>query len=293
VSGTLGYLAYRFFSGVFGVLPEPVVRRVGWGLGYAASFAARARFRMAVRHQRRALGGSGDPRRSARRAFALYGRYWAETFWLRPRRREEILARTDIVDIEYLHDAVASDRGLILALPHMGNWEIAGLRGAAEGARVLAVAERLPNRRIVEWFTRQRAIMDIDVVIARRGVSQDLRDRLTAGGTVALLSDRDLNGRGIPVVLFGEATTLPAGPVALALQTGATVLPVGTYFREGAGHTFVIHPPLDVPEAGADDERVRLGTQRLAGVLEEIIRAAPEQWHLLQPNWPSDREEQS
>lgn len=291
MSGTLGYLAYRIFSGVFGVLPEPVVRRLGWGLGYLVSFVARERFRMAVRHQRRALGGSGDPRRSARRAFALYGRYWAETFWLRPRRRREILARTDIVNIGYLHDAVASERGLILALPHMGNWEVAGLRGAAEGARVLAVAEQLPNERIVDWFTKQRAMMDIDIVIARRGVTQALRERLTAGGTVALLSDRDLKGRGIPVVLFGEATTMPAGPIALALQTGATVLPVGTYFRRGAGHTFVVSPPLEIPEAGTDGERVRLGTQRLAGVLEEIIRAAPEQWHLVQPNWPSDREE--
>lgn len=290
--GIGGYYAYRVLSGLFGLLPAPIMRRVGYGAGWLVSFTARKRFRLAVRHQRRVLGDDGDARRSARRVFGYYGRYWAETFWMRPRRHAAMLERTTLENIEILHDAVASGRGVVVALPHMGNWEIAGLRGAAEGARVLAVAEDLGNERIVQWFIAMRAMMDIDIVIARKGgqVTKRLLERLRGGGVIALLCDRDIKGTGVPVTFFGEETTLPPGPVKLADRAGAILLPVGTYFRRGSGHRFVIHPPLEIPAGDDIDTRVRAGTQLLADVVEGIIRVAPEQWHLIQPNWPSDRE---
>jgi lauroyl/myristoyl acyltransferase len=174
----------------------------------------------------------------------------------------------------------------------LGNWEVAGLRGAAEGAPVLAVAEALANERIVEWWVSIRKMMDIDVVIARRGakLTRVLTQRLEQGGVVALLCDRDLKGTGVPVTFFGEQTTLPAGPIALACRSGAIVLPVGAYFNRRAGHHFEIYPPLQIPEEGDLDQRVAEGTRLLAEVLEVIIRQAPQQWHLLMPNWPSDRE---
>jgi KDO2-lipid IV(A) lauroyltransferase len=115
-----------------------------------------------------------------------------------------------------------------------------------------------------------------------------LEEVIRGNGMVALLCDRDLRGRGVPVCFFGEETTLPAGPVTLALRTGAPVLPVAAYFRPNGGHRIVVHPPLELPE-GHRPEDIREGTQRLAEALEAMIREAPEQWHLLQPNWPSDR----
>jgi lauroyl/myristoyl acyltransferase len=287
----LGYWTYRVLSGLLGLLPEPVVRRAGYRLGWLVSFIARDRFRMAVRHQRRVLGEGHDHRRQARRVFGWYGRYWAETFWLRPRRHKSIVDHSDIENIEILHEAVASGRGVILALPHMGNWEAAGLRASAEDARVLAVAEELGNERIVHWFISMRNMMNIDIVIARKGgqVTRALLERLKQGGVIALLADRDISGRGITVDFFGEETTIPAGPVALADRTGAVLLPVGTYFREGRGHHFVVTDPLEM-EAGLDAEvRVADAAQRLAARLERIILRHPAQWHLIVPNWPSDR----
>ncbi|OFW66902.1 MAG: hypothetical protein A2Z12_01010 [Actinobacteria bacterium RBG_16_68_21] len=288
----LGYYAYRILSGLFGLLPEPAMRRAGEAVGWVASFLARGRFRMAMRHQLRVQGPAVDARAAARRVFVNYGRYWAETFWMRPRRHDAVVARTTIDGIEHLHAARDSGRGVVLALPHLGNWEAAGLRATAERARVLAVAEELGNERIVQWFVKMRNMMEIDVVIARKGtrVTRELLERLSAGGVIALLCDRDLSGRGIPVTLFGEETTLPAGPISLAERTGAIVLPVGTYFAPGAGHAFEVHPPLEIPDLPDQAERVRVGTQRLADLVEVIVRKAPEQWHLVVPNWPSDRE---
>ena len=110
---------------------------------------------------------------------------------------------------------------------------------------------------------------------------------LRANEVVCLLCDRDIQGGGVEVEFFGERTSLPAGPATLALRTGAPVLPCAVYF-DGASHHGVVRPPLAVEREGRLREDVRRITQDLAHELEGLIRRAPEQWHLLQPNWPSD-----
>ena len=287
------YLGYRALAGILGVLPEAGMRRLGEALGWSASFLAPGRMRLVQRHLERVTGRSSGLRPMARQAFASYGRYWAEVFWVRPHRKAEFVAHTEVVNAGELHRARDAGRGLIVALPHMGNWEAAGARAEAEGIPVLAAAEALANARIVDWFVGVRRAMGIEVVIAGAGnsVTAALARRLRAGGTVALVADRDLSGRGIDVEFFGERTTMPAGPVALAERTGAVLLPVGSYFNRGRGHRFVVHPQVEIPDSGDRAERISRATQAFARALESIIREAPEQWHLFQPNWPSDGEE--
>jgi KDO2-lipid IV(A) lauroyltransferase len=111
-----------------------------------------------------------------------------------------------------------------------------------------------------------------------------LRDNRLA----CLVSDRDLTGDGVSVQFFGEATTLPAGPATLALRAGAALLPVAVYFGEGRAHHAIVRPPLPTERSGRLRDDVARITQHLAGEFEALIRAAPRQWHLMQPNWPSD-----
>jgi lauroyl/myristoyl acyltransferase len=285
-----GYLLYRLLAGLFGLLPEPVMRRVGEVLGRAGSYVARRKFELVRGHLERVIGTAPDLDERARDMFASYGRYWAEVFWVRPRRKAEIVAHAQVDGLEHVHAAQEAGAGIILALPHLGNWEAAGAKAEEIGIPVLAVAEALPNRRLIDWFLSVRRRLGIDVVIAGRGrrVTGALITRLRAGETIALLSDRDLTGRGLEVEFFGERTTIPAGPVALADRTGAALLPVGCYFKEGRGHRFVVYERVAIPAADARDERLTLGAQQFAKVMEDVIRAAPEQWHLFQPNWPSD-----
>lgn len=275
-----GYLLYRVLSGLFGLLPEPAMRRSGQALGWLASFVAGDRRRMSIRHMQRVAGPDIDGVRMARRAFASYGRYWAETFWVRPRRLADMAAHTDIEgeDVILAH----RDQGMVLALPHLGNWEAAGMEGARLGVDLVAAAESLPNPRISEWFITQRAMFGIDVVLVKAGASTELLKHLQNGRALALPSDRDLSGRGVKVKFFGEETTFPAGPFVLARRTGAPVLPVATYFQSGRGHRFVVRPPLEATGSVEDM------AQELATHFEDFIRAEPTQWHLLQPLWPSD-----
>lgn len=283
----LGYLGFRVGAALMGVLPRRVAVGLGWTAGYLVGPLLRGRWAMARRHGRR-LGVPSDRLDThARRVFASYGRYWAETFWVRPRRLPAVHATLRITGLERVEQAKRAGRGVIVALPHVGNWEFAGPIATTIDLELVAVAEDLPNRRIRDWFVNLRRQMGIGVVIAGRSTTRELEAVLTRGGGVALLCDRDLKRRGVAVDFFGERTTLPAGPVRLALRTGAVLLPVASYFAPGVGHLVRVDPPIDV---AAGDGSLEAGCQRLAEALERLILHDPGQWHLLQPNWPSDRE---
>ncbi len=216
--------------------------------------------------------------------FQSYGRYWAETLWFRPRRLVEMGADTTVENDEALAAAAATGKGFVVALPHMGNWELAAPVTWKHGTSVVAVAEKLGNPRITEWFTSLRTEYGIEIVLTGIRTFPKLRDALERQRVVTLLCDRDLSGRGVPVEFFGEETTMPAGPVKLSQSEGVPLLAAACYF-EGAGHRVVITPEIDVSGCSLQE-----GVQRVAIVLEELIRRNPTQWHMLQPNWPSDRE---
>ncbi len=233
--------------------------------------------------------GSSSPGDS-RLVMQFYGRYWAEALWARERRVSGMLAGTTVEGLDGILEARDRGRGMVYALPHMGNWEAAAPVVVTNGIKVVAVAEKLKNRRITGWFTAMRAKFGIEIVLAtgKAEVMRRLEQAIADNKAVALLSDRDLRGRGVEVEFFGEKTTLPPGPATLALKTGAPLFPVACYF-DGSGHRVVVRPPLPVPEAGSRGEQVRLMTQALASEMEDLIRVAPHQWHLVVPNWPSDK----
>jgi phosphatidylinositol dimannoside acyltransferase len=291
VKDYLAYLVLRAGVGAVGALPGPVVRGLGRGFGTVWAGVDKKRRAMARRHAARVLGDGLDLDDTSVEMMKSYGRYYAEALWARARRVDGMLAATEVQGLEKILAARDAGAGMIYALPHMGNWEAAAPIAVSQGVPVVAVAEILPNRRITGWFTEVREAFGIEVVLAtgRVEVMRKLEQAIAANKAVALLADRDLKGRGVEVEFFGEKTTLPPGPATLALRTGAPLMPVGCYFKEG-GYKVVIHDPLAIPEEGTRTEKVVATTQALAAQLETIISQAPDQWHLVQPNWPSDRE---
>ncbi len=288
----LTYLAYRAGAGIFGALPEPIIRRLGRWAGRLYWLWDRERRAMAIRHMGRVLGRS-DMRtveRAAREVFSAYGRYWAETLWFRPRREKAVRSRVTLTGLEHVRAAQESGRPIVAALPHMGNWELAGTLSEDAGVRITAVAEALANRRLARWFIGIRARLGIHVVLAE-GLStmRALRKDMTEGRVIALVADRNIGGRGVEVEFFGERTTLPAGPAVLAIRNDAVLLPVVSYFKRAAGHRVVVFPPIEDPGPEDRDRMVSI-TQQLANRYEDMIREAPTQWHLVQPNWPSDHD---
>jgi len=291
VKGLLGYLLYRVLSGLFGLLPAPAVRVTGRAVGTGLSYVAGERMSLVRRHMRRVMGSGPseeDITAAGREMFSSYGRYWAEVFWFRPRRKGQVIRGSHVTGLEPVFEAKEQGRGIIFAVPHMGNWEVAGALGESLELNVLSVAEDLPNHRITDWFVKTRAAYGVEILIAGRGsTTGPLVRALKNAQVVALVADRDVTGQGIEVEFFGEKTTMPAGPVSLALLTGAAIFPIGSQF-DGAGHYFPCQPELLIPEDENRSERVRLGTQAMAHAYEKLILEKPTDWHLFTANWPSD-----
>lgn len=291
VTDALTVGAFKFGSLASRMLPGPLTMGVASSIGFTASFADPARRRLVARHLQRV-----DPtldrsslRVAVQKTFDSYARYYAESFRL-PSLPAKVVSRNFTTDgFERVEQAVALGRGTIFALPHMGGWEWAGRWMTDRGYRMTVVVEALQPPELFEWFADLRQDLGMTVVPTGPGAGPAVLKALRANEIVCLLCDRDLERDGVPVTFFGETTTLPAGPATLALRTGAPLLPVGVYFTDAThGHHAVVRPPLAAERRGGLREDVALLTQELAGELEVLIRRAPEQWHMMQPNWPSD-----
>jgi phosphatidylinositol dimannoside acyltransferase len=269
---------------------------VGGASDVAGSISAqlmRGRRDMVARHQQRVRpelsGRSLD--RAVDAAFDSYARYWVESFRLPSLSPAELDVTFSYEGYDHIVRARDAGHGAIIALPHLGGWEWAAFWLAQiEHVPVSAVVEAVDPPELFEWFVAFRRSLGMNVIpLGPRAGSESLR-AVRTGHVLCLLCDRDIGGSGVEVEFFGERTTLPPGPVTLALRTGAPLLPTAIYF-EGDGHRAVVGPPLDMARSddGMRADVTRL-TQDLAHALEGLIRAAPEQWHLLQPNWPSDRQ---
>jgi KDO2-lipid IV(A) lauroyltransferase len=229
-------------------------------------------------------------RRAVQGAFDSYSRYWVESFKV-PSLSKQAVARaftTQGFD-EHLLGALEDGNGVVIALPHLGGWEWAGRWLADQGHQVTVVVEPLENQEVFDWFVDLRRKLGMHVVPLGPGAGPAVIRALKANEIVCLLSDRDIQRNGIEVEFFGERTTLPGGPATVALRTGAALLPTATYFtNQYNGHHAVVRPPIPTERRGTLREDISRITQSLARELEVLIGRAPEQWHLFQPNWPSD-----
>lgn len=289
--GRASYGAYRLAAGAVRALPEPIALTAAATGGRLAARLLGNRARVALRHQRRARGvplSPAEARAALGDAVASYARYWVESFRLPTTPPARMDARFSIDGLDHIRRAMASGTGPILAIPHLGGWDVGGSWLVRQGIALAVVVEALEPPELFDWFVEQRSSQGLEVIPLGPGAASRVLKVLGQARPVALLCDRDLDGRGVEVEFFGERTTLPAGPAMLALRSGAPILPTAVYFK-GRGHHAVVRPALPATRRGRLSEDVARLTQDLAGSLEELIAEAPEQWHLFQPNWPSDR----
>lgn len=287
------YAGYRAGALVARALPGWAVPAATGLLGSVAQRAMRPRVAMVERHLRRVHGPGLDADELGRLVdgtFRSYCRYWIESFRLPGTAPGDVDRGIRVDGYHHVEDALAGGKGVILALPHLGGWEWAAFWLAEiQHQAVTAVVEPVEPPELAEWFVGLREQFGIKVVPLGPDVASECMRALRANEVLCLMCDRDLGGSGVEVEFFGERIALPGGPATLALRTGAPLLPTAVYF-DGAGHRGVAGAPLDTARQGSLRSDVHRVTQAVAEALEELIRAAPDQWHLMQPNWPSDRE---
>ncbi|MBA2532018.1 MAG: phosphatidylinositol mannoside acyltransferase [Nocardioidaceae bacterium] len=222
----------------------------------------------------------------SRQGMRSYMRYWSEVIRLPRWSPERVRAGVVTHHIERLRDPLAARRGVVAALPHMGNWDLAGAWAGADGMPVTTVVERLRPEGRYESFVRLRERLGMEVLPLGRGAStmRLLERRLRTGRLVCLLADRDLSGRGARVPLVGAMARIPLGPAWLARATGALLLPVSTFYDPQRMH-LVAHEPVEV---AAGHRGLVDATAAVAEAFTVAIRRSPADWHMLQPVFEPD-----
>jgi KDO2-lipid IV(A) lauroyltransferase len=226
-------------------------------------------------------------------AMRSYARYWLETFRLPKMDHAGVVARVgqQTSGVGHLDAAVQAGRGFILALPHTGNYDVAGLWLIDRYHRPFTtVAERLRPDWLFDRFVAYREGIGMEVLALTGGDQTPtavLTERLKAGGGVCLVADRDLSQHGVEVDFFGERARMPSGPALLAAMTGAALLPVGLWFTPDGGWGQQIMAPVGWSEGRLRD-RVSGGTQQLADAFAKMIAEHPTDWHMVQKLWLAD-----
>ncbi|MHB9849813.1 phosphatidylinositol mannoside acyltransferase [Streptomyces krungchingensis] len=273
-------------------LPEPVAERLGRTIADIA-WKRRGKGIQRLESNYARVVPDATPERLAELSKAgmrSYLRYWMESFRLPAWSEERVKTGFDPKDVHHLTDALASDKGVILALPHMGNWDLAGAWVTTKlRTPFTTVAERLKPESLYDRFVAYREGLGMEVLPHSGGSAfGTLARRLRDGGLICLVAERDLSSSGVEVQFFGEATRMPAGPALLAQQTGALLLPVTLWYDDSPVMKGRVHPPVEVPETGTRAEKTSVMTQALADAFASGIADHPEDWHMLQRLWLKD-----
>ncbi|MGH3249570.1 MAG: phosphatidylinositol mannoside acyltransferase [Trebonia sp.] len=229
----------------------------------------------------------------SRAVMRSYARYYLETFRLQIIPDERIRAGMHVnqENIDLTLEHMKNGRGVIYALPHMGDFEQAGRWVNLVGAgSIVAPAERLKPESVFQKFLAFREGLGMEIVPTSGGPHPFgvMAQRLRAGRLVTIVADRDLSDTGVEVDFFGEKALLPAGPAALAVQTGAALMPVSCWFVGEAEWAAHVYEEIPVPASGTRKEKITTMTQALARVFEQAIQEHQEDWHMMQKVFVDD-----
>jgi len=216
-------------------------------------------------------------------AMRSYMRYWCDTFRLPDWSKQRILETVTVTNEHLLIDAIEAGTGVVVAVPHAGNWDHAGAYFCAKGIRLVTVAERLKPEKLFLKFLAYRQAMGMEVLPLDGRVLNTLEERLNQGALVALVSDRDLSRSGIEVDFFGGPARMPAGPALLALRTKAPLITAFVSYTEIGVH--IEFRNIILPSSGDESTKVKEIVQMTASSFEDGISQSPEDWHMLQRIW--------
>ncbi|MFD8893857.1 phosphatidylinositol mannoside acyltransferase [Streptomyces sp. NPDC059566] len=300
----MGALQDKLVDGLYGLgwagvkkLPEPAAVALGRRI---ADFAWKRRGKSVLRLESnlaRVVPDAGPERlrELSQAGMRSYMRYWMESFRLPTMDPKRFSTEVEFQDEHLLREALATGRGVIVALPHLANWDLAGAWAIGHiGVPFTTVAERLKPESLYDRFVAYRESLGMEVLPHSGGAAfGTLARRLRSGGLVCLVADRDLSASGVEVDFFGSTARMPAGPALLAQQTGAVLLPATLHYGDTPTMYGRIHPEVEVPETGTRTEKTTAMTQAVADAFAWGIAQHPQDWHMLQRLWLDDLEERA
>ena len=280
------FAAVRIVSTIVSLLPMRVVRRCGAALGRLAYVVDRTHRRVALENLAAAFPSRADAdrRAMARAMFAHFGSLLLELLKFSTYSPERMLAAIDVEGEDRARQAYARQRGVLFFTGHFGYWEIQALVEPLLGHPISVLARPLDNARLHEMLERIRTRTGNSVIYRQGAVRKVLRE-LAGNHGIAMLIDQHLHTPdAVYVDFFRRRAATTSALAALALRTGAPVVPVFALPLPHGRYRLVYEHPVDPPQADTPDA-VREFTQRCTDVLEMYVRRHPELWLWMHRRW--------
>lgn len=217
------------------------------------------------------------------RSFDSYMRYWCDTFRIQDWSVERIQRSVTLNNGHLLIDAVQTGKGVVVALPHSGNWDHAGAYFCSIGIPLVTVAERLKPEALFQKFLAYRSSMGFEVLSLDSRSFVTLLKRAREKRLIALVADRDLSRSGVDVEFFGHPSRMPAGPALLAIKTGIPLVVAHVSYKTIGIH--IDFTEVQIPAEGSESEKISATVQACADLFAKGIAQHPEDWHMLQRIW--------
>ena len=281
------YYLYRYGTAILHRCPRRLAHALMRAVGLVAWRISSGTRGVVEANLRQVVGpdlAASDLSHVVRDAFVSYAEYWADLAGLERFIGTDFDNTFEPENLGRYRDLLAAG-GSVIALPHLGSWEIAGLWAHERGHVIHTVAEPSSNDRLTDWFNHQRESLGLSVYPLGAETVSQLLAALERDETVALIADRDVAGDGVEVEFFGRRTRMPGGPALLALRSGRPLVPAAVYCDGNGGYVPYLDRVLPTAREGRLREDVERITQDLAHAFEGLIRRAPTQWHVFQPVW--------
>ncbi|MFH0879550.1 MAG: lysophospholipid acyltransferase family protein [Lentisphaerota bacterium] len=288
ISHILEYALLRVLSGVVNLLPHKGALLLGWAAAAISFPLLKSKMRRTQVRIKQVFGArysDREVREISRRAWRTFMFNMVESMRTPRVTLPWIKKVVDLTDVPMAFDNMKDGKGLILAVPHMGNWELAGIATQMLGLRLMLIVRRQKNPLLDAYLTRLREYTGVEA-FAREGKSfAGLVHKLKEGKVLAILPDLRAKGNALPVHFMGATASIAGGMALFAREAGVPILPACTIRTSWARHSWKGRPPI-YPDYSLDkDADILRMTQYVMTHFDDMIATYPDQYFWFNSRW--------
>jgi KDO2-lipid IV(A) lauroyltransferase len=283
----VGNQAFFALARTAGLLPLSALEVIGARLGDLVYHISPRHRGIVMANLKQALGNEKSPeelRAIARTFYRNLGRNLLEFLHLPQMSDEEIERRVTIQGREHIQRGIEAGKGVIMLTAHYGNWELAGAKMVLAGYPLNVIAREQADPMVTHLMMSLRRGQGMKVIPRDHGLRQGIR-QLRKNEIVVFLLDQNAGYNGVFVDFFGRLASTHGGAAALAMITGAAVVPSFAIRNPDGTHTGIHYPAMEIVSTGDRDADIVANTAAMTKIIEREIRKHPEQWFWLHRRW--------
>ena len=267
-------------------MPRPIALAIGGGLGTLVFWFAPQQRKLACEHLRNSLTLSERrcARRIAKQCFQHLGKTVVEFMQFPRLDTQKIRRYVTFEGVAHVEQALAEGNGAIILTGHFGNWELLAASISATIAPLTPIVRELRSPRLNALVSHYREKAGYATIDRDTGIRQALQC-LRRNELLGIVADVDTSVSGVFVDFFGRRAYTPYSPVAIALKTGAAILPAFIIRQPDGSHRAIIEPPLTLKRTNTKEKDLVVNTQKFTKIIEAYIRQYPAQWIWMHRRW--------